>query len=398
MVSADQNDLLTLVEKPAPLYEIMRQYWQPAVRSASLEPDGAPVRVRLLGENYVAFRATDGRVGFFDEACPHRRASLMLARNEECGLRCLYHGWKIDVSGKVVETPNEPSSRVGFAEKVAVSHFPAREAGGLVWVWIGDGEPSPFPDLEFNNADPADVWVGALPTDCNWLQTVEGNTDAAHAGVLHATSVMPGRDETAYLVAVSAPEWEVHQSAWGLSLAASRDLQDGRRYVRVNEIVFPNIAMIALAPTGERMAIMALPVDNEHCIQWFVFWTPDGALPRGGYSEWHAGGVDENRDNGRASIRADEIWCQDRDAMRRGSFTGLRSTAIEDLAVFESMGSVVDRSKEHLGSSDKAVIALRRLVLEAIDSHRRGDPLPGKRQALDYASIVGRSYVVEKES
>src|SRR5271156_4040958 len=148
MLTHEQNELLVRVEGDAPMGRLMRRYWIPACLSTQLEADGAPLRVRLLGHDYVAFRATDGRLGFFDERCPHRSASLVLARNEDCGLRCLLHGWKIDVSGQVVDTPNE----FGFSrpERIKVHHYPTQEAGGMVWVYVGGGEPPAFPNLAFN--------------------------------------------------------------------------------------------------------------------------------------------------------------------------------------------------------------------------------------------------------
>ena len=149
MLSKEKNELLTRVEHGASMGQFLRQYWVPAVRAARLERDDAPTRVRLFGENFVAFRATDGRVGFFDEGCPHRLASLTLARNEDCALTCIFHGWKIDVSGKVVDVPTEPAERAFFGDKVKVNHYPVREAGGLIWVWLGLGEPSPFPAFAF---------------------------------------------------------------------------------------------------------------------------------------------------------------------------------------------------------------------------------------------------------
>src|SRR5579875_913665 len=151
MLTPEHNDLLTRVGPGTPMGEMLREYWAPVLRSQALEADGAPVRVRLLGENFVAFRSTDGRVGFFDEGCPHRCTSLALARNEDNALTCIFHGWKIDVSGKVVEVPSEPPERrAEFAAKVRVKHYPVREAGGLVWVYLGKREQPPeFPRLEF---------------------------------------------------------------------------------------------------------------------------------------------------------------------------------------------------------------------------------------------------------
>src|SRR5918912_2134633 len=169
MLSKENNELLTRIGPGTPMGRLMRQYWMPVLRSAKLEADGAPARVRLMGQDFVAFRATDGRVGFLDERCPHRGVSLALARNEDCALRCIFHGWKIDVSGKVVETPSEPPES-NLASKVRVKHYPVKEAGGLVWGWLGEGQKPPrCPDFEFTHLPLEQVVVRKAVLNVNWV-------------------------------------------------------------------------------------------------------------------------------------------------------------------------------------------------------------------------------------
>src|SRR5690606_3568124 len=189
MLTAEENHLLTRVEGDAPMGRLMREhYWVPFLRAASLEADGAPQRIRLFGQDYVTFRAADGRVGFFDEACPHRRASLVLARNEDCALRCIFHGWKFDVSGRVVEAPTETVvPQETFVQNVRLNHYPTREAGGLLWVWLGGGEAPDFPKLPWFGIPDENLWITRTVTHCNWLQGIEGSLDSAHIGQLHNT-------------------------------------------------------------------------------------------------------------------------------------------------------------------------------------------------------------------
>ena len=230
MLTKAENEVLTRVGPGTPMGEMLREFWTPALRAAALEADGAPKRVRLLGQNFVAFRATDGRVGFLDEACPHRCASLTLARNEENGLRCIFHGWKIDVSGKVVDCPSEPPERrAEFAARVPVHHYPVREAGGLVWVYLGRRQTPPrFFDFEFH-APPAQSIVRRAVIHGNWLQGFEGQLHSAHLGMPHKSSISPGaarRGDNA-LVRFSqmntSPRFEFLETPYGFREAALRE-------------------------------------------------------------------------------------------------------------------------------------------------------------------------------
>src|SRR3546814_125220 len=183
MLSAANNELLTSVGPGTPMGKMLREYWWPVLRSDRLEPDGAPVRVRLMSEDYVAFRATDGRVGVFDERCPHRGVSLMLARNEDCGLRCILHGWKIDVSGKVTETPNEKDQRPARLDALKVRKLAVHEAVSMIWVWAGEGEAPAFPNYAFTDAADVGVMLGSF--SCNWFQMMETLWDPTHVQILH---------------------------------------------------------------------------------------------------------------------------------------------------------------------------------------------------------------------
>ena len=187
MTTQAENEQMTRIEGEAPMGRLMREnYWIPFALSAHLVHGDGPMPVRLFGENYVAFRAEDGRIGFLEELCPHRRASLALARIEGNGVRCIYHGWKMDVSGCVAEGPTQVVRSEQFAANVPVVHFPVHESGGIAWVWLGTAETPPFPELPFAGEDLYSYWcVSRVP--CNWLQGVEGTIDSVHVGMLHQT-------------------------------------------------------------------------------------------------------------------------------------------------------------------------------------------------------------------
>ena len=242
MVSARQNELLTRVEHGAPMGRFMRDcHWIPCALSASLVADGPPQLVRLLGESYVAFRATDGRVGLLDEACPHRRVSLLLARNEDCGLRCIFHAWKIDVSGKVVDVPAEGERSADFASRIKVNHYPTFEGGGLLWVFLGAGAPPPRPPLPFIDIADENIFITRSIAPCNWLQGVEGTIDSVHVGTLHKSWIaQPSMAQgTIGHSLASHPRYEVETTDYGLRASALRDLPDGRQYIRTTEYLMP---------------------------------------------------------------------------------------------------------------------------------------------------------------
>ncbi len=224
MVTHEENELLTRIDGNAPMGRLMRDhYWIPFALSSQLVAGAGPMPVRLFGENYVAFRAESGRIGFFDELCPHRRASLVLARAEGDCLRCIYHGWKLDVAGCVVEAPTQQVRPERFAASVPVVHFPVHESGGLAWVWLGGVHAPPFPELPFAADDLHSFWcVSRVP--CNWLQGVEGTIDSAHVGVLHHTWLSKSAEVEGYgnitLALNQPPTYETEVAPYGMRAAA----------------------------------------------------------------------------------------------------------------------------------------------------------------------------------
>lgn len=378
MLSKEDNELLTRVGPGTPMGEMMREYWFPVVRSAKLEADGAPERVRLLGENFVAFRATDGRVGFIDEACPHRCASMALGRNEENGLRCIFHGWKVDVEGHVIDCPTEPEARrERFASLVPTRRYQVREMAGMVWVWIGQREtPPPLPNFE---------WT-ALPEDhvqplrgvlrCNWLQALEATLDSAHVGFLHARDGAGRgnavqRSESAFMRQNKAPRFEFEVRQYGFREAAIRDLPEDECYTRIREVVLPNYSLIPRFPGDTGVTVISVPIDDEAVIQWYVRFSMDGPIDPEAYLAFGTDSGDPdyfNSDMGDVS----NMWHQDRAAMKAGHWSGIvgRQNAYEDFIVQESMGPIVDRSREFLGAADVVISLARRQLLAAVKAHR----------------------------
>jgi len=382
MLTRAENELLCRVEGAAAMGRMFRRYWLPAVQSADLEAGGAPRRVRILGEDLVAFRAADGNVGLLDENCPHRGASLVLANNVDCALRCLYHGWKIAPSGQILETPAEPDDSP-LRHKIRAHAYPAYEAGGVVWTYLGPPANVP-PRLDFHvTAVPDDhVVVLQVQLACNWAQALEGAIDSSHSNYLHANGIRPAaagaasrlRDDEMFIDRPSndgQPRIECENTAYGFRYAAIRKPivdADRNQYVRATHFIAPSYAMFP-APQGMDSLQAFVPVDDEHTMLYF-FQASRAPVSAESRRKRHTRsgfrpGIDLDAEYRNVRNRANN-WLQDREAMRRGdSFSGITGVNTEDLAVQEAMGAIYDRSKEHLGTSDVAVIRMRRLMLDA---------------------------------
>ena len=304
MLSHEDNETLIRVGPGTPMGEFHRLYWIPFLLSKDLVPDGPPKRVKLLGEDLVAFRASDNAVGLVDNACAHRGAPLIYARNEECGLRCVYHGWKFDVNGQVIDMPAEPAhSR--FKDKVRIKAYPCRERNGVVWTYMGrDGaSPPPLPNIEWNLVPEERSHVSMRVEECNWLQALEGEIDSAHAPILH--SRIDGQGRLGNLIAGKdlRPVFECVRQEFGVSIAARRNLPDGRLYWRVNQFVLPFYTMVPPQSKYPELSGHAwIPMDDEHTLCLMFTYHPSDPLPakmRDLFDEGY-----NNRETGHASRHA----------------------------------------------------------------------------------------------
>ena len=382
MTTAAENERMTRVEGDAPLGRLMREHcWIPFALSENLVAGEAPTPVRLFGENFIAFRSEDGRIGFFDELCPHRRASLLLARVEGNGLRCIYHGWKMDVSGRVVECPTQVVRPERFMEGIDFSHFPVHEEGGMAWVWLGGEEAPTFPDLPFAAEHGMNCAVTVSQLPCNWLQGLEGGLDSVHGTILHQTwigNIIGEKRSTIDTEMVehamgSVPSYEAEPAPYGLRTASLRDAGDGKRFTRTTHFFFP---LVIVVPTGwpDHTQIFAFaPVDDTHHLLFFGNYGEVKQMTQQEFGSIRPDLDPDPRNFGTLLAGRSGAWGQDRELMAQGHFTGFGQSVIEeDAAVQSSMGPIVDRSRENLSSSDVAVSGARRVILEALDTFEAG--------------------------
>jgi phthalate 4,5-dioxygenase oxygenase subunit len=403
-ITQEQNQRLVRVEGDAPMGRLLREnYWIPACLSAQLEADGPPRRVRLLGKDYAAFRATDGRIGFFDERCPHRGASLVLARNEDCALRCVFHAWKFDVSGKVVEVPTQPVRAEEFAAKVRLNHYSTHEGGGIVWVWLG-AQPAPvFPELPFTAVPESRVWMTVTKAWCNWVQGVEGTLDSAHVGTLHEsymqrlkTSRAQAENTGAGVQSLDnlAPQYEVERTRYGLDAIALRPMPDGATYVRTTRYIMPFVSLTPFGhPDVPAVVFITSPVDDHHHNLFWGAWSLSRDLDPAEIPDflgWAQGVLPYDPENfGRFTGDRDSNWGQDREAMARGHFTGMTGNLLqEDLVVQASMGPIVDRTLDHLSAGDVAVVQGRLLLLDALADMEAGRNPRGATAGMDLRDVL----------
>lgn len=409
MLTREENDLLTRVEGNAPMARLMRQHWTPICLIEEVKDrDGTPLLVEVLGERYVAFRDTEGRVGLLDELCPHRKASLVLGRNEECGLRCLYHGWKMDVEGNVVAMSSEPPESP-LMSKVSHRAYPVREWGGFVWAWFGDREQVPeFDPPAFAPTEDTPMAILKIRIPANWAQIHEGQIDSAHSSSLHSSDMVPARVERAaaddrswYRPSTDkSPRLQVQTTGYGFHYAAIRKpIKNAatHNYLRITEFVAPYYSLIP-PNSSYNVASVIVPINDRETAFHFIAWGKD-ACPS--TEEWRKfnyarPGIDLN-EKWEPVRTLENLFMQDRQAMKLGNFTGIKGIPNQDIAMWVSMGAIVDRTNDVLGASDLAIVEFRRLMVDAARSVAEGGAAIGTQEPrLPQARISSREGVFPK--
>jgi len=406
MLTPEENARLTRVGPGTPMGTLMRRYWQPACLSSELpEPDGAPLRVRLLGEDLIAFRDTSGAVGLVDAYCPHRRAPLFFGRNEECGLGCVYHGWKFDRHGDCVDMPSEPAGTT-LQAKVKLLAYPCVEKGGVVWTYMGPREQQPpEPDYEWMRAPATHRAVSKTFENCNFLQALEGGLDTSHSSFAHNNFKS---DKSEPRQRDRSPRIDVERTDYGYYYVSNRSLAEDGNYVRVYQYFLPAQQLRSnsvgwFGGKNERPRIdghIWMPIDDEHSWVYNFMCAYDETIPFD--EEWieqresSMGRGSKDLIPGTFQLKRNQSndYLLDRQMQKTQNYTGIVGINTQDFALQEGMGPTCDRSKEFLGTSDKAVVAMRRLLQEAIATVEQGG-MPRGVDPVSYRAIRPHDRIVQ---
>ena len=386
MMSREQNDQLSRVGPGTLMGKLLRRYWAPFLLASEIpEPDCPPVRVKLMGESLVAFRDSKGTIGLIDEFCAHRGVSLWFGENEECGLRCPYHGWKYDVTGQCVDLPSEPEES-GFAKNIKLKSYPCIEKAGIVWAYLGPPalQPPP-PALEWAEVAPEQRFVSKRLQECNYLQAMEGGIDSSHVSWLHGSELnndplFKGSKGNEYNEKDRMPRFEVEEFSGGLLIGARRNADAGKYYWRITPWIMPWYSIIPPRAGHPLGAHAWVPIDDETCWAWSINYHPKRALTKSEISAMQDGeGIHVKYVPGTFIPLANKSnnYLMDRNAQRHGhSSTGVDGIAMQDASIQESMGAIQDRTREHLCATDSGIVLTRKVLLSAAKSAAEGGPVP----------------------
>jgi phthalate 4,5-dioxygenase oxygenase subunit len=416
MLSAEETDLLCRVGKGTPMGELMRRYWLPVVYAPELPPDGQPMRVRVLGEDLLAWRDSNGVPSFVEQRCPHRGASLYFGRNEEAGLRCAYHGWKFDTTGQCIDMPNEPEAS-NFKAKVKIVAYKGADYGGLVWAYMGpDQNNAPeIPRFEWGEVPENQLVHGhRLIYECNWMQALEGELDSTHVYFLH--SRLKAEDSPKYGLYLEEKRAKFHlvETDVGLSYGAERPEGTDNIYWRTTHFLFPFYGMWpGASDDGATPLSIYLPVDDYTTVHFGIVWHPSREMggevyPKDEFST-EPGALGSGigpmlpHQTGRFFPNAWPVankindFMMNADTKRERSMTGIPTVRLQDDAVIWSMGPILDRTKEHLGTADATVIKVRRKLIAAARALEEHGTVPPGVEDRDLYHVRSVATVLPKE-
>ena len=412
MLKPEDNKLLTRVGPGTTMGELLRRFWLPALMEEEVrENDGAPVRLRLLGEDLMAFRDTEGRLGVLDAYCPHRRAHLYFGRNEECGIRCVYHGWKFDVTGQCLDMPSEPSE-TNFKDRVKTKSYSTAARGGIVWVYMGPDQFKPeLPDFEWARLSKSRCEITKRSQQCNWAQAVEGGIDSSHISYLHRNlaDLIPSKSGTGHRSYTSrdrSPKFTIKETDYGLLIGASRNATKESFYWRITQFLSPFWTMIPPI-LGEEVNDSSqdtyaghafVPIDDENTWTWSFNCNPHRDFNEKEQALFHPrtglwGPID---DSYRPVWNKENDYGLDREMQKNVNYTGIKGIPNQDVAVQESMGPIADRSQEMLGTSDKAIIAYRQLLIDMAKDLQNGQE-PKASSHGGYYNVRSASVLLKKD-
>lgn len=404
MLSKEDNERITQVSEGTPTGSVFRRYWIPAFLSEEVESGGAPLAIKLLNEKLVGFRNPEGKVGLLGEFCPHRGTSLKLGRNDDCGLTCIYHGWAFDAEGACTNMPSEPDYSK-FKEKIKQKSYPVHEAGGIVWTYMGPAElQPPVPDFIWTALPATHRMVAKVYQECNYLQIWENEIDYMHAAFAHlalkeqefnegALSTEIGINPSHPLVTSKNPLLSVQMTNYGFRNMFVGETDKDHQFILEAPVLMPSFAFTPRVPEEDHLFHAYVPIDDTTTWSYDVHFTLERALNHDTQRERRGLWVDENH---RKIYNKDNNYKQDRELMKEDSFSGILGISNQDHAITETMGPIVDRSQEHLGTSDVGVLTLRRMMLKSIKLVEEGRPPIGLDPSIPINKIFSEGVVVPK--
>jgi phenylpropionate dioxygenase-like ring-hydroxylating dioxygenase large terminal subunit len=406
MLTREDNETLVRVGPGTPMGRLMRLHWIPFLRSSDVQRDGQPHRVRLLGEDLVAFRDSSGRVGLVDHACPHRGAPMVFGRNEDDGLRCVYHGWKFGTDGRCQDMPAEPANSPMCA-RMKITAYPVQERNGMLWAYMGTDPAPPLPQLEWNLVPEEQVAISIRVQECNWLQALEGEIDSAHAAILHGRVDQDGAIAQWKQAQDLAPTFECVPHEAGISIGSRRKLDAEHQYIRVNQFLMPFYTLVPpFSQFPELSGHAWVPIDDEHtlCIMFSYhpsqpFYEKTRALFKSGHRGRETGHASEGSFETRpVTDPFPRYWSkynrgnayQFSAALQDTYNSGLPGLWVQDAAAQSGVAPIYDRSKEHLGTSDTGIARTRRLLLDSVGRFVKDGQRPAsadKPQSLMWRAV-----------
>jgi phenylpropionate dioxygenase-like ring-hydroxylating dioxygenase large terminal subunit len=386
MLSREDNDLLTLTGAHTPAGQYFRRFWLPVALSRELpEPDCPPIRIKIMGEELIAFRDTSGQVGVIEPRCPHRGANLFYGRNEEHGIRCVYHGWKFDVNGRCLEIPNAPAESK-MCERISILAYPAREYGEMIWAYLGPSNELPeLPELEVGLVAQENRFVIKKLQQCNWAQTIEGALDTAHFSFLHmpAPKISANVNKDApldegrlrWVREDPMPRFTITEHDVGFVVGAARQADGSELYWRTTQYMLPSHSTTPSALPGETyFGYTWVPIDDVSCWIYTYAWNPERPIDAAERSKLAAGhGTVSVVDDLFIPIRKRENdYLIDRMEQAHLTYTGIRGVAEQDAMIQDSQGLIADRTRENLTATDAAVVRFRRTFLGGVKALAEG--------------------------
>jgi len=408
MLSAKDNAYLNTSEPNTPMGNYLRCYWHPVALSEEVaKPDCAPIRVKIMGEDLLLFRDTNGRTGLIEPFCAHRGADLFFGRNEECGIRCVYHGWKYDIDGNCIDMPNVPKD-AAYHGKIKIKAYPTQEFADMVWAYMGpkDNQPLQVPQLEAGLVPPNHRYVTKRLVECNWTHSMEGALDTAHFSFLHMPAPAYRKDDSSNIAADESrirwlrndptPRFNIIKHEVGFLIGGARNADPGDHYWRLTQYMLPTHSITPSAMPNETLyGYSWVPIDDYQCWMYVYAWHPDQAIPAEERKKYSKGGYGQFAELGPGYVplrNRSNSYLISREEQKTISFTGIRGIAEQDQMAQESQGYMIDRTKENLSPTDVGVVRFRKLILQEAKALQAGIQPQAPHQAEEYCVRGGGAH------